>query len=127
MCLPDSTYFSIIILSSPNTFLASLLTSFKELKNSLSLKTVRIPLPPPPADAFKSTGNPIFLASLINFESLSLVFSYPGRRGIPSSFTKRLALSLSPMSSIESGSGPTNMIFSSLHFFAKEAFSDKNP
>ena len=60
-------YFSINTLSSPKLFNASLCAAFKLDSNSCLLLTILIPLPPPPAEALRSTGNPIFSAILIAF------------------------------------------------------------
>ena len=51
------------ISSLPKYFLASDLAVENNVSNSSSLRTIFIPLPPPPADALIKTGKPIFLQS----------------------------------------------------------------
>ena len=53
---PCSTYFSISIVSSPNALLASRWAEATAAAYSSALRTMRMPLPPPPAAAFTSTG-----------------------------------------------------------------------
>ena len=53
---PDSTYFSTSMVSSPNADLASRRAASTASAYSSSLRTIRMPLPPPPAAAFTSTG-----------------------------------------------------------------------
>ena len=49
-------YFSASTLSSPNELIASRLHEASAALKSSERSTTRMPLPPPPADAFKSTG-----------------------------------------------------------------------
>ena len=59
--------------------------------------------------------------------TLATASSTPGTKGTPNSLTACLALNLSPMTSIDSGDGPINVIPASFNFLAKPAFSDKKP
>src|SRR5256885_2284475 len=56
MCRGRSRYFSRYIVPSPNAFCASRRAAWNAPSTSVSLATRRIPLPPPPAAAFNSTG-----------------------------------------------------------------------
>ena len=56
MWRPRSTYFSTSMVSSPNAASASRFAAATASSYSSSLRTIRMPLPPPPAAAFTSTG-----------------------------------------------------------------------
>ena len=56
MWRPCSTYFSTRIVSSPNDESASRLAEATAASKSAGSRTIRMPLPPPPAAAFTSTG-----------------------------------------------------------------------
>ena len=56
MCRPDSTYFSTSMVSSPKEDLASRCAAANASAYSPSERTMRMPLPPPPAAALTSTG-----------------------------------------------------------------------
>ena len=59
---------------------------------------------------------------------ISLISSFrPGTNGILYLETVFFADNLSPINSIASGEGPIKIIPDLITFFAKEAFSDKNP
>ena len=71
-------------------------------------RTTRMPLPPPPPDAFRMTGKPIRSASSIaccGFFSTCV----PGRSGRPYRRAFDLAVTLSPHARIASGDGPMNV------------------
>ena len=71
-------YFSINIRSSPNEDFAYYLLSLKPSSASASFQAIRIPLPPPPADALIMTGYLISLAILRIYSSVSTVPKNPG-------------------------------------------------
>ena len=73
-----------------------------------------------------STGQPMRPASATASSGV-LSRSQPGTMGTPASRAVRRALSLSPMRSMTSGSGPMKTRPHSLHSRAKCEFSEKNP
>ena len=78
-----------------------------------------MPLPPPPAAAFTSSGNPTGAGSDGSDDE--------GRTASPAALAAARAASLSPMVSITSGVGPTQARPASVTARAKAAFSDRNP
>ena len=88
---------------------------------------MRIPLPPPPAVAFKMTG--YFISAAIFNPSSTLVSnpSEPGMVGTPAFFIVSFALLLSPIPSICSGVAPMNFILFLAQIALNFEFSDKNP
>ena len=78
MCFGESIYFSMKMSSIPNAFFASDLASWKFLISSSSFCTIRIPLPPPPAEALSITGYPQELANSTASESDFIACSTPG-------------------------------------------------
>ena len=73
-----------------------------------------MPLPPPPAAAFTSTGNPSVLAAR-------------GTTGTPAATAISRAASLRPMLSITVDDGPTSWMPAASTSAAKAARSDRNP
>ena len=59
MWRPCSTYFSTSMVSSPNADIASRRADATAASYSASERTIRIPLPPPPAVALTRTGKAI--------------------------------------------------------------------
>ncbi len=57
MWRPCSTYFSTMIVSSPNADAASRFAAATASSYASAERTMRMPLPPPPAAAFTRTGN----------------------------------------------------------------------
>ena len=84
-----------------------------------------MPLPPPPAAALISRGVPIFAASAASFPASSA--SAEGARGTQCFSAKARAFCLSPISSMASASGPTQISPASFTARAKRAFSDRKP
>ncbi len=80
---------------------------------------MRIPLPPPPADAFTTTGYLIFLAILRASSILEIVPLLPGTIGTPAFSIAFLALLLSPIFKITSLDGPIKVILQDSQTSAK--------
>ncbi len=80
---------------------------------------MRMPLPPPPAAALTSTGNPTVPASFGSSEE--------GSVGTPASTAARLAASLSPMAATAWAGGPTHTSPAAATASAKAAFSERKP
>ncbi len=66
---------------------------------------MRMPLPPPPADALTITGRPMSRATTSASAALSMMPSEPGVTGTPAAVIVARAAALSPMSSMLSGDG----------------------
>ena len=77
---------------------------------------MRMPRPPPPAEAFTSSGRSASVGS-------------PGASstGTPAARISSLARTFEPMASIESGEGPTQVRPASTTARANAAFSDRKP
>ena len=88
--------------------------------------TSRMPRPPPPAEAFRRSGKPTSPAIARACSRLAAPFE-PGTSGSPASAALRLALTLSPMSSIDSGRGPTKARSLSSQAAANSARSARKP
>ncbi|KAE9517991.1 hypothetical protein FXW24_00670 [Candidatus Liberibacter asiaticus] len=69
---------------------------------------MRIPRPPPPAEALTKTGKPISLA--IGIAVCGYTSPDPGTTGIPSCWAVFLAVILSPIIFICSEEGPMNLM-----------------
>ena len=110
-----------------NAAAASCLADEYAFSISSSFQTTRIPLPPPPAVAFKITGYPISLAKVFASSTLSNKPLPPGTTGTPALIMVSLAVILSPILLIISGVGPINLIPWSAQICANLAFSAKNP
>ena len=115
------------MLSSPKDIFASCFTKSYDFSNSSFEYATLIPLPPPPADAFKITGYFIFSANSIASSLFFINPSDPGTTGTPAFFIVSFAFDLFPNKFINSPLGPINFIPISLQILAKLAFSDKNP
>ncbi len=88
-------------------------------------RTMRIPRPPPPADALTSTGKPSADAA---FARAAAPFtSTPGSTGTPAFCMSALAASFAPMAVIASGGGPMKTRPDAATRRAKSAFSDRKP
>ena len=77
---------------------------------------MRIPRPPPPADAFTSSGR-----------AASVGDSGASRIGTPAAFISAFAPILEPIEVIDDGSGPTHVRPASTTAWANSAFSDRKP
>ena len=88
----------------------------------------RIPLPPPPADAFTNSGYPTPSAISASFtSSMSPLSSAPGTSGTPAVSAIRLASTLRAIERIDVGVGPTHVRPAAATASANSAFSDRNP
>lgn len=86
-----------------------------------------MPLPPPPADGFSSTGIPIPRAASASCASLSPLPDDPGTTGTPAAATVSLARILSPISEIADAGGPMKTSPAFAQACANPAFSARNP
>ncbi len=107
------------MVSSPNAEVASRFAEASAAAYSPASRTIRIPLPPPPAAALTSTGNAK--------DSGSAWTSYDGTTGTPASTAISRAASLRPIRSITSAVGPTRTSPASSTARAKAARSDRKP
>jgi hypothetical protein len=117
MCRPCSTYFSTRIVSSPNADAASRFAAATASSYSPWDRTMRIPLPPPPAAAFTRTGNSI----------CSCASSPRGTTGTPAAIAISRAASLRPICSITFAGGPTRTMPACSSASAKAARSERKP
>ncbi len=92
---------------------ASVRAEFHAASISSSFQTTRIPLPPPPAVAFKMTGYLIFFAVFFASSTSLSKPSDPGIHGTPAAVMVALALALSPIPAICSGVAPINLMLCS--------------
>ena len=81
-------------------------------------RTMRMPRPPPPAEAFTSAGTPISAND-------STVLS--GSTGTPEVRIKRFASIFEPIAAIALGGGPIHVNPASTTDWANAAFSLRNP
>ncbi len=102
MWRPCSTYFSMSMVSSPNADDASRRAAATAASYSSAVRTIRMPLPPPPAAALTSTGKSIAAGSPEP--------SYDGTTGTPAATAISRAASLRPILSITSALGPTSVM-----------------
>ena len=82
-------------------------------------------MPPPPATALMSSGNPILTAA--RSASFPETTSEPGTPGTPASTAVARAAALSPIRRMASGGGPTKTRPRSAQRAAKPPFSARNP
>ena len=113
MWRPCSTNFSTRIVSSPKADSASRLAAATASSYSSAFRTIRMPLPPPPAAAFTRTG----------YGACSPV----GTTGTPAFTAISRAASLRPICSITAAVGPTSRISTASRASAKAARSERNP
>ena len=111
----------------PNAAWASAEACCQALASDRSLAATRMPLPPPPAVAFSSTGKPISRATFTASCSLPISPSLPGTVGTPASRANARAEFLSPTRSIASGVGPMKPMSHDRQTSAKWEFSERNP
>src|SRR5438309_140557 len=83
---------------------------------------MRMPRPPPPAEALMITGNPTCRAHSKASPSPARMPSDPGRIGTPAFFIAARAFSFSPIRRVISGGGPMNLILQVSETSAKLAF-----
>ncbi len=122
-----ATYFSMNTLPSPKAFCASLMARSSPSFSSLSVFTMRMPLPPPPAAALIRIGKPIVFATFIASCSPFTAPSVPGTSGTPNFFTASLAASLSPITFMACDEGPMKVTPACSSASAKSPFSLRKP
>ena len=127
MCLGLKISFSIYTVSSPKAALASALASSKALSISSSEFALRMPLPPPPAEALIKIGNPIFSAMLFAVSISVTAPSEPGTVGTLAFIISSRAADLFPICSMTLDDGPMNLIPFSSQSAANAGFSDRKP
>ena len=106
---------------------ASLLAVVYKCSSSLSTLTRRIPLPPPPADAFSIIGYPISFAMAFASAAFARTPSLPGITGTPAALMVFFAWALSPIALIISELGPMNANPLSSQIFENSEFSARKP
>ncbi len=89
--------------------------------------TTFIPRPPPPNAALIATGQPNSSPKATISAGSVTDSDRPGTPATPARSAASRALILSPMVSIASGGGPTNVTPLATMVRAKSAFSEKNP
>ena len=112
---------------SPNAAVASRRAPAIAPASSLSARTSRMPLPPPPADGLISSGKPTAGAAVTRSRSVMDGSPAPGTTGTPAAATVALARILSPIASIAAGGGPMKVRPASAQARANAAFSARNP
>ena len=116
------------IVAFPNELEASEDASRIESSSWSGVSTSLIPRPPPPADAFTSSGNPTRAASRsADAKSSGSISLAPGTIGTPACSIICRPDTLSPRFLMESAVGPMNLIPAASHASTNSAFSDKNP
>ena len=88
---------------------------------------MRMPFPPPPAEALIKIGKPIDSAVFFASAMSVIASSVPGTKGVLYFDTASLAASLLPMTSMASADGPIKVMPASSTWFANSAFSLKKP
>ena len=116
---PCSTYFSSSRVSSPKADCASRFAAATAASRSSADRTMRMPLPPPPAAALTSTGKFI--------SSAGPVATPVGTTGTPAATAISRAWSLRPIASITSADGPTKTSPASTTAWANAARSERKP
>ena len=116
-------YGSANTVGSPKAAAASRPAAATASPRSAAADTIRMPLPPPPAAAFTSTG----IGTSLLTGRAPPVTSHEGRTGTPAAAMTRLAASLSPISSMTSAGGPTQVSPAPATARAKAARSARNP
>ena len=86
-----------------------------------------MPMPPPPAAAFTISGKPISWAAATAASTSCRGSVVPAATGTPAAAIVLRALTLSPMRSIASGSGPIHTSPASFTAAANRADSDRKP
>ena len=86
-----------------------------------------MPLPPPPALGFSSTGKPTLRTIASTVSGSSLASPPPGTTGTRAASMSAFARALSPRVAIVSGFGPTKVSPAAATAAANLLFSDRNP
>jgi len=143
ICLALTRNLSMKIVPSPKADNASDPARSYADASSSSLRTTRIPRPPPPIAALSMTGSPYFFTKA-KASATSRIASEPGTIGMPASVAMSTTSAsaeiyrvqglpsaradvLSPIRSMESGVGPTHLIPAASTLRANTAFSDRKP
>ena len=127
ICFGFSKYFSINTEGLLNAASASDEADRYICLRSDCLRTMRIPRPPPPAEAFMITGKPIdFEISIASSSVLTLPLLPPSMGTLPLAAIF-FAVILSPIFCMIRGEGPMKIIPSSVQRVANSAFSDRYP
>ena len=111
----------------PKAAAASDCAALNNAGSSSAVRTMRMPRPPPPAEALTIMGNPTCRAHSSASPSDAMTPSEPGRIGTPAFLIAARAFSFSPMSRVISGGGPMNLMPQVSHTSAKLAFSASRP
>src|SRR5947208_1998705 len=122
-----SRYFSTYSSPAPNAFNASLAAASKADSISPASWMSRIPLPPPPATALRSTGSPSRSASLFACTWSATGRVEPGTIGTPAACMRRRASVLSPIARMAVAGGPMKVSPASATASANGARSEKKP
>ena len=80
---------------------------------------MRMPRPPPPAEALRITGKPMSFATRTAFSSSSTTPCDPGTTGTPALIMAFLARLLSPIRRMAWGPGPMNVMLHASQISAK--------
>ena len=94
---------------------------------SSSVCAIRIPLPPPPAEALIITGKPSCDATCAASLASEMTPRDPGSVLTPASAAIRLLCILSPIARIALGGGPRKATPAASTASANGAFSERNP
>lgn len=127
MCRGRSIHRSTSSVSSPNDARASRRAAAISSASFASSRTRRMPLPPPPAEGFSSTGMPISRAASASWASVRPLPEEPGTTGTPAARTVSFARILSPIRAIASAGGPMKTSPASAQARANSAFSARKP
>ncbi|CAB4713065.1 unannotated protein [freshwater metagenome] len=103
---------------SPNAEAASAEAMSISAARSANVRTIRMPRPPPPADALTSSGR----SASVALSTVRLVST-----GTPAAAISDFDSTLEPIRTIESGAGPTQVSPASITAWAKSAFSERKP
>jgi len=111
---------------SPKEALASDMAAGTPSSSSFSVRTMRMPLPPPPIAALTIIGNPNSSANFLA-AATSGTAPEPGITGRPALMAMLRASVLDPNWAMVSAVGPMKTIPLSSHFRANSAFSERKP
>ncbi len=113
--------------SSPKAALASRARRGDGLRHVARRFTTRMPLPPPPAEAFTSSGKPTPAAAATRAASSPVSASKPGTTGTPAATARRFAAIFEPMAATTSAGGPTKAMPAAAQAAGKSGRSDRKP
>ena len=113
--------------SSPKLAAASFFEAWNPSRTSSSFQAMRMPLPPPPAEAFSITGYPIWPEIFTASSASSIRPICPGTVLTPASCAIFFDVILSPIDSMAPAGGPTKATPAFSSASAKALFSDRKP